>query len=183
MASKKVTPPGEYATDSEVEAAIRALSDTDAVRLGRFATFRARGLAGRGLGLNGDDLLQEAIKRTLDGDRHWRKTVTFVKHLIETMRSIASHAAEAEDPKRGLDGVELRSQLPDGERVAAAAEQFRKIGEKFDGDDEVGLLLEGLKTGMTGPEIQRDLNLTETEFETIMIRLRRGVDRREGWRP
>ena len=82
-----------------------------------------------------------------------------------------------------LDGVDLRSSVPDGLRVAAAHEQLCTIGQRFEKDDEVGLVLEGLASGMKGPEIQDDLGITATEYETIMTRLRRGVDRKEGWRP
>jgi hypothetical protein len=194
MASKKETDAAEYATDAEVEAAIRALSDADGVRLRKVASFRARGLAGLGLGVSADDLLQEAIMRTLAGGRRWRKSVTFVKHLIKTLGSLANHLrdelkggtvvpATAEDPEGRLDGVALKSRMPDGERVAAANEQLATISKMFDKDDEVGLVLEGLAAGMTGPEIQVDLNINETQYETIMTRLRRGVERKEGWRP
>ena len=131
--------------------------------------------------------------RTVAGERKWKQGVTFVKHLLQTMRSIASHApdelkgrsvvATAEDPTSSLDGVAVHSQTGNGELVAAANEQLAKVGKKFGDDDEVGLVLEGLATGMTGPEIQRDLGLTQTRYETIITRLRRGVDREEGWRP
>jgi DNA-directed RNA polymerase specialized sigma24 family protein len=194
MASGKGTTPDECATDSEVEGAIRALTDAEGLRLGKVARYRARALAGLGLGISGDDLLQDAIARTLNGDRRWRKTVTFEWHLTETMRSLANHArdelkgcavvtATAEDQSGYLDGIPLRSCFPDGERVTATAEQLERINVRFADDDEVGLVVQGLALGMTGPEIQADLNISETQFETIMTRLRRGVDRKEGWCP
>jgi DNA-directed RNA polymerase specialized sigma24 family protein len=191
----KQTPADEYATDQEVEAAIDALSDVDRVRLRRVAAFRARPLLGTGLGIGADDLLQDAMVRTALGERRWRKKkVTLVKHLIETMRSIANHArdelkdadtvtATCEDALGKLDGHDLRSQLPDGQVVAAMTQQFEQIEAAFEDDDEVGLVLRGLGVGQTGPEIQRDLGITETEYETIMTRLRRGIDRKAGWRP
>jgi len=194
MATKKKTADEEYATDAEVEAAIGALSDADNVRLAKVASFRARALAGLGLGISGDDLLQEAIIRTLTSDRRWRKSVTFVKHLIATVGSIANHApdelkegvvvpATSEDSKGLLDGAPAFSRMADAERVAAANEQLKKIEKLFEDDDEVSLVLADLAKGMTGPEIQADLNLTPTDFETIMTRLRRGVDRKAGWQP
>jgi hypothetical protein len=195
MGPKKATPDEEYATDEEVVAAIRSLTNTDGVRLGKIARFRARGLAGLGLGLSADDLLQEAIKRTLGRARRWRKKVPFVMHLSKTIRSISSHApdelkdgvvlpaAGREDSDGRLDGVALVSQLGDPERAAAVLEQFAKIEKKFTDDPEVALVVEGLASGMKGPEIQRDLQITETQYETIMTRLRRGVDREQGWRP
>jgi hypothetical protein len=82
-----------------------------------------------------------------------------------------------------LDGVTLVSQYGDPERAAAVLEQFAKIEKKFTNDPEVALVLDGLASGMKGPEIQHDLQITETQYETIMTRLRRGVDREQGWRP
>lgn len=194
MGSKKVTPAGEYATDDEVVAAVRALTDADGIRLAKVAGFRARALAGTGLGLSAEDLLQEAINRTLGGARRWRKKVPFVTHLSKTIRSISSHApdelkgavvlpASNEDADGRLDGVALVSQFSDPEHGAAVLEQFTKVEKKFANDTEVALVLQGLASGMKGPEIQLDLNITETQYETIMTRLRRGVDREQGWRP
>jgi hypothetical protein len=194
MALKKDADATEHATDAEVEAAIRGLSEADGIRLLKVASFRARALSGLGLGVTADDLLQEAILRTVAGRRRWRKSVTFVKHLIKSLESIANHShdelkggvvvpATAEDADGRLDGLALKSRLPDGERVAAANEQLRSITKRFDNDDEVGLVLEGHANDMTGPEIQTDLKVNETQYETIMTRLRRGVDRKEGWRP
>ncbi|MFZ5894764.1 MAG: hypothetical protein ACOY0T_27115 [Myxococcota bacterium] len=194
MASRKETRAEDYGTDADVEAAIRALSDADSLRLRRVAEFRVRALAGLGLGIDGDDLLQEALARTLDGKRQWRKSISFVRHLMETMRSIASHARDSmkacnaildasEDAASTADGLPLKSHMGDGERIAAANEQLAKICQVFKDDDEVGLVMQGLANEMKGPEIQQDLGLNETQYETIMTRLRRGVDRKNGWRP
>jgi hypothetical protein len=195
MTPTKRASPDEHATDAEVEAAIRALSDVQLVRLGKVASFRARALAGLGFGISAEDLLQEAICRTIAGARHWRKTVvTFEKHLIETMRSISDHAHDElagasvvpgtiEDDRGYLDGVPLRSAGLDGEWSAAAKEQLEKIAVIFANDDEVNLVVEGLAAGLTGPDIQADLKITQNDYETIMTRLRRGLDREEGWRP
>jgi hypothetical protein len=180
----------EHATDAEIEAAIRALSPADALRLQRVATFRARALAGLGLGQGGDDLLQEAITRTVAGSRRWRKDVPFVKHLIETMRSIASHAREELHEARFVSTTsDAAQQSPgpicktDAERLSAAREKLEQISARFHDDDAVGLVLEGMADGMTGPDIQRDLKITPQHYETIVLRLRRGINRKDGWVP
>ena len=81
MAATKRAPSDEYASDQEVEAAIAALSPTDVERLRARATYRVIALASTGLGMSAEDLLQEAILRTFEGRKRWRKTVSFVKHL------------------------------------------------------------------------------------------------------
>ncbi len=189
----------EHATDSEVEAAIRALTPPQTQRLIRFAKYKATGLAGLGVGINAEDLLQEAVLRTLWGKRKWRKeAVTIEKHLIGAIRSIANHAR---DEFNSLDGrpiaqnidvgnsgsgstiAPLVSRLPDSERISAAHQKLEQIEQRFLGDEEVLLVIEGLSTEMNGPEIQRELSITQTQYETIMTRLRRGIDRKEGWEP
>lgn len=180
----------ELATDGEVEAAIQALTSADLLRLERIASFRARALAATGLGYDGPDLLQEAITRTVAGDRNWRKTVSFVTHLAAVMRSTSSHALES------LQGAIVTStsteearQIPaapqqsNPERIAAARERYGQIRQRFDDDAEVALVLDGITADMKGIDIQRDLGLTPQQYETIMLRLRRGIDRSEGWAP
>jgi hypothetical protein len=194
MGPRSATPAEEYASDEEVIAAIGSLSTADTLRISRVAAFRAAALAGLGLGMSADDLIQEAVIRTIKGDRRWRKSVRFVTHLTKTIRSIAGHApdelrggailpATSEDVGGRLDGVALTTRLPDPERAAAASQQLGRIVHRFGKDAEVLLVLEQLASGTPGPEIQAALGITQTEYETIMTRLRRGVDRREGWRP
>lgn len=187
--------PGEGAPDAtpeEVEAAIKGVSDADALRLGRVGEFYARNLAGLGLGISGDDLLAEAMKRTHQGRRHWKKKkVTFVKHLCEAMRSIASHApdklhgavivAAAEDTGPGT-AVAIATPFPDARRLTSAKEQLAEIRAAFADDEEVGLVIECMADRAKGPEIQADLGITEKQYEAIMLRLRRGLDRKAGWR-
>lgn len=180
----------DIATDDEIEAAIRALGPADMLRLQRVASYRARALAACGLGLGAEDLLQEAITRTFAGKRRWRKAVPFVTYLVGTMRSIANHALEklqgaAVVPTETDDGVELpiSAQVADPERAAAAHQRLEQIQSRFNGDTEVALVLDCLADGMKGIDIQRDLGLTAQQYETIMVRLRRGIDRTEGWAP
>ena len=51
-------------------------------------------------------------------------------------------------------------------------------------DDQTALMtaLDGLAEGAKGPDIQKDLGITPTQYETIMLRMRRGIDRKAGWR-
>ena len=132
--------------------------------------------------------------RSLEPDRRrWRKTVTIAKHLLETMRSLANHAKEelsgwqpvvvALEPSRDIDTPRASASYGDGERFAAVREQFGKIEKTFKDDDEVSLVVEGLAEQMKGPEVQQALGITETQYETIMTRLRRGLNRAEGWQP
>lgn len=184
------------ASQAEVETAVGGLSNADAVRLAKVGDAFARKLVAVGLGINGDDLLREAIRRTWAGRRHWKKNkVTFARHLIATMRSIASHAddkvagacavpalEDIDDADTVINGVVVASIEVDSRRRVAAQEQIDAIRAAFADDDEVLLVLDGLAEGAKGPDIQKDLGLTQTQYETIMLRMRRGIDRKAGWR-
>jgi len=80
----------------EIDRAITALTSSELLRLQRFAKFRVRGIGRAASGRNWEDLLSEALYRTLMGTedaqsgRHWNKKVTFVQHLAGAMSSIAS---------------------------------------------------------------------------------------------
>jgi DNA-directed RNA polymerase specialized sigma24 family protein len=193
MASKSRTADAGHATPEDVEQAIRRLTDNDYRHLGKVADYRSLSLMAIGLGWSGDDLLQEAITRTLEGDRKWPRGVSLMAHLWGTMRSIASHVpdelkggkietATTDDESRS-QGIVLKSQSPDQEVIAAAQQRLAIIENRFADDDGVALVIEGLASGMTGPEIQEALGITQREYETRMTRLRRGIERTEEWRP
>lgn len=185
----------EHATDADVEAAIRVLSAADFLRLRRYGDRRAACLRARGVGVDGDDLLQQAIEKTLNQERKWpKKRVGFVSHLMRTMSSTASHAKKKHDDVRpseeiggDADSSSVASPfaplMPSPEVEAAAQEQLAQIEERFADDVEATFVIDGHKRGLTGPEIQRDLGMTQREYETVMTRIRRGLDRKAGWRP
>ena len=80
----------------EVDRAIEALTLQSWLRLQQFADFRVLGLGRAARGRTGEDLLEEALLRTLIGaedtqkGRHWNKDVDFVRHLTGAMQSISS---------------------------------------------------------------------------------------------
>lgn len=176
----------DHATDAEIEAAVAGLSPEELARLERSADFRARALRALGLGWNGDDLLQEAMLRTFDGRRKWKKSIRFMQHLKETMRSIASHVP---DELRGAqvitnfdyeDRCSSSSSPEDTSDLLAMRMQISAIRKAFASDAVVLLILDGLEQNMSGPDIQSALGITQREYETAMTRLRRGLRRTPG---
>jgi hypothetical protein len=75
-----------YRTRAEIEAIISVFAPPDWIRLERVA--KAFGF-GTGLAPGDLDLLQEALLRTLRGTRNCPSNVDVMKHLIDTMSSIA----------------------------------------------------------------------------------------------
>jgi len=80
----------------EIDRAIKALTAAELLRLEKFAKFRVRGIGRAACGKDWEDLLADALYRTLIGTedsqrgRHWNRKVGFVQHLAGSMSSIAS---------------------------------------------------------------------------------------------
>ena len=72
-----------------VEKAVAGLSRLDLKRLRAAARAILRSLGLHTKVRDEDDLVSEAVTRTLYGSRSWRKGVDFTRHLAEAMRSIA----------------------------------------------------------------------------------------------
>lgn len=179
-----------YASQVEIEAAVEGLSAADSERLQRSADAQAAGLKGLGLGVCGDDLLQRAMELAVEGSRRWPKGVRFVTYLLQLVRNVAGHLTRHAKSQLGIPvqaqaGVEVvmsgdpddlvPAAMPDPERLAAARETIGRIKGKFANDETVSLIIEGWETEMTGPDIKRELGLTQNEYETAVTRLRRAA--------
>ena len=165
----------------EVKAALNALTPIDKAGLSRAAEFLCF--------INGldqpDDLLQEALTRTLAGQRRCRRNLAFIPFLYGSMRSIASAAAKAVrrsriDPFAELDDAEEAEELStdavdfvDPERLASARDSLKKLGELFTHDEEVLILIEYMASGLRGEELRKSLGLSKTEHDTIRKRMHR----------
>lgn len=192
-------PEEQAASLEQVEAAIESLTKDDSRRLEQYAKWRIRGIGRSRLGRTHEDLLQEAIRSTLSGaelnapgDRRWKKvTVNFVRHLIEAMRSISSHWREQFDPNEAFSESEVirvspsgkvsnpvrdvPSSIPDSYRDIEAKVAIEYIERLVAGHSLASLIIDGLREGMTGPEIQGTLEISQKEYETAMKWLRRTV--------
>ena len=185
-------PEEKAATPDEVRTAIADLTTPNLLRLKKFASFRIRGLGRKACGRDGNDLRQEAVVDTLSGNRHWNKeAVDFVGHLLGAMRSISTHWGEQFDPdearlesevtriapqgkiRNPIDGI--ASATIAGERIISAKEEIEEIERIFAEDAVVSLIIEGLREGMTGPEIQDALGISQKEYDAAMKRMRRKV--------
>jgi hypothetical protein len=95
----------------------------------RYGDFLVRGIKGWVFDIEADDLLQEAIARTLTGNRQWNRQVTMFTHLFGCMRSIADERA-----KRAKLGGTKREDLPKDvhkERFPGDAIRYEPIQARF----------------------------------------------------
>lgn len=156
-------------TVSEFTAAIEALSEADQGRLQKVARVYAMRTNGR---MSADDLLHEAVKRTLQGTRKWSREVSVLQHLFGAMRSIASHAAIA---KQEVEWSPLEDD-PDAEEAKAAVKLLVEHLEQKN-DIAAGLVLDALAAEEDPADIRKSLELDQVAFETIMKRIRRAGER------
>ena len=172
------------ASKQDVVEGLRGLTDADLRRLEGIARVRALGLHE----LEWQDLLHEAVVRTLDGARQWPIDVGLVVFLRETMRSIASEHwrrrridpivpdSRLRDSPEDADATVLESIVDptaDPERDAAAAETIARIEEAFEGDPEALHVLWGMALGKSPSEIQDEGHMNARRYASTQRRIRR----------
>lgn len=188
------------ATDDEIRAAIQRLTDADKLRLKMYADRRIRLLRRWAAGHTGVDLIQEALVKTLSGERSWSiDKVRFVGHLMGVIKSDTSHlrertkTAKHKEPHleselitQDEEGRETNpihqattaawtpSPLLDGKCDGAEAEQMLTRALKhLEGDNEASEMLLHLLDEKKGPAIQTEMDLSPVQFATIHRRLMR----------
>ena len=167
---------------------LRGLTDADLRRLEGIARLRALGL----YEVEGQDLLHEAVVRTLDGARQWPMDIGLVVFLRETMRSIASEHwrrrkidpivpdSPLRDPAEDVAATVLDAAADptaDPERDAAAAETLAQIEAAFAGDVDALRVLWGMALGKSPSEIQDEGQMDARRYASTQRRIRRTLAR------
>lgn len=165
--------PGLRPTD-EFIAAVGQLRPVDWHRIHKLGRARALGSS-----LTGEELVQEAMKRVLDGSRPWPEGVPLIGFLAGVMRSIADGdraKAEVSETRRprsifGQDGAMVIDRADDAsspeEQVAEAEECARVregIAQLFADDYDAQILLEGIIEGLEGEALRALTGLDPTAY-------------------
>ena len=174
-----------WATREEVDRAITALTTAQLSRLQRYGDARIRFSQG-GDHRTGEDLLQEALRLTLEGKesggngRRWNKRVTLEKYLYGAIRSITRRRKsdlEWDTVKRDAESQES-SQLDHVASGAIGAEQrliteerVNRILRMFKEDLEAMWVLQGWSEGMKRNEIMQE-GLSENQYRATVKRIR-----------
>lgn len=182
-------PQRSLATPDQVVRAFADLSTREQQGLRQIARLRAMGLHHMGW----EDLLHEALYRTLAGKRRWPLDVNLVAFLAQTMRSVASEERDRaafepinlasdsgaqEDNDRGISEQTPDARTP--EALAAANSALRQIENLFADDPAAINILRGLGEGRTPNEIQTMSGMTETEYASTQKRIQRALARKFG---
>lgn len=179
---------------AEFQAALEKLGNGDLGRLERAARRLSDGTE-----YGPDDLLQETVCRTLEGQRACPRHVPIAAFLYNAMKSIASSSRKqlAERPCHdSLDsdeaGAVTRPIAASGRTVeellvarADYAERVRALSALFDDDPPALMVVMGDLDGVEAAELRAMAELDETSFATVRRRIRRRIDKAfpGGWKP
>ncbi|MGA2648543.1 MAG: hypothetical protein ABSF15_28000 [Candidatus Sulfotelmatobacter sp.] len=182
-----------FLTTLEVRRAIDALTNPDKLRLMSSASYRIRGLGRAAHSKTAEDLLVEAQLKTLTGDRQWNRSVDFVRHLTEAMRSIADCWKKKEGDqetwlfteivKVNAEGEEISplDNIPSSEAAAdrslIAMEEVDGIFSEFGDDMQATQVLQGTYDGLTPKQIKQKYGLNEKEYAAAKKRIRMKLSR------
>ena len=178
----------------EVDRAIEALTRAEQLRFQQFAKFRIRGLGRTARGRDWEDLLEEALYRTLIGatdasqGRHWNKKVDLVRHLEQAMRSISScwkRQSKEEDTfllsdlnPRDADGQDyspienVASEHTPADQHLIEEEDEALVFACLKDDSDATRVLQGWMDGLRKDEIISQHGLDQKKYAAIVKRIR-----------
>jgi hypothetical protein len=177
--------PGDrYASQEEVDKAIEALKDPDFVKLMIIARFfcRRRGLTPKEM--EPEELLSEAIMKTLQMEKKWRRGVSIIKHLDRAMENISGHLVEERTRILSFPDGEPSEHKPKDDEVTERSAQDELISieesqallRQVFGDDEQAARVFWLRAeGFQAGQIMAKLDLDDQRYEAIARRIRRKV--------
>lgn len=177
-------PPERTAGPEQIAAALGALSEKDRLQLERYARLRITWIGWAADSRDHKDLLSEAIRKTLKGERKWNTDVPFVAFLLGVIRSESSHWAEkfATEMRSGRDRLGGEVAYGSGDEVNDRDERLHEVRETleavrslFSDDALASNILAGWEDGLDGPEIQGLLSIDATAYESKVRAMRRAL--------
>jgi DNA-directed RNA polymerase specialized sigma24 family protein len=173
----------EYYDKAEVLAAFVALPAADLAHLMRYARLRMFPLSGRLRDADAQDLLHEALVKTLDGTRRWRRAVPLDQHLVGCMSSIANNWFEQAGKFQDIQGFEgssadadaspdLASQFDAQEKI----DQIRRVLEE-ENDATALSVLDTMLDGRTPAEAKALLGINDGVYWAARKLVRRRAER------
>lgn len=182
----------------ELRTVFESFSKAEILRLERaalFFGFRCR--------TDGDELLDEAVKRALSGRRKCKRGLDPVVFLVGAIRSVTSeiNKSRKQDPlymammesssltqdlAAGIpsDGGSPEEALVVKENQDHAERTVARLEELFADDDEAQLILMGTMDELTAEEIREIAGMDTTTYASARRRMRRKIDKEfpDGWR-
>ena len=176
----QTSPENDYARPEEAAEAIVGLSAKGKATLRKLArSFWQERMSGPNAASDPDDLFQEAIVRTLQGTRRWRRSVTIVKHLVRTMESISWEALRARKAHPYVWAEDAVEKIDPGDRpdgsvvvdVVLAREELAQIESLFEHDQEALKVLRCRSIELSPSETCARLGMERSRYDTVNKRI------------
>tara|TARA_R110002020_G_scaffold69730_9_gene181455 strand:+ start:28457 stop:29044 length:588 start_codon:yes stop_codon:yes gene_type:complete len=176
-------PVREYFTAEEATETFRELSRDDRRKLVAVARVC---LIGTGFAAP-DELISEAFVRVSEGRRRWARDKTFLQFLAGVLRSLATDGDFLPEERKlvrrnkglaivtsdHIDGVAVEDDHGDREKKIQGEEALSLLEARFAGDDEMELLLIGIRDGLIGEDLQDAIGVDAKRLEALRTRLNR----------
>jgi CheY-like chemotaxis protein len=162
-----------WATREEVDSAVAALTAAELLRLKQFGEGRACFSQGTDY-RTGEDLLQEALRLTFEGNRRWNKRVSFETYLTGVIKSISRRRKG----DRITDGQEfcVLDNFAGNNRAAdehlIAKEQVAEVFAEFKDDIGATQVIHGWFDGLKKNGIMQKYGLSENRYRAAVKRIR-----------
>lgn len=163
-------------SEEEIEDRLSSLSQEEWLRLAGY---------GRSLthGPDGDDLVQAACARILEGGRAWPENMKIVPFIYQVMRSVLDQWVSTSNPRPisvdGLSEGQLRTvekasaTVITAERELLAKRELKEIEGLFSDDEKATWVLTGIEDDLSSKEVQELSGMTFNEFEAARKRVGR----------
>jgi RNA polymerase sigma-70 factor (ECF subfamily) len=188
---KTVKEETDHLSEDEVRAQIEALTMPELIKIEKMSQLYG------GRDVDPGDLLQEAIKRALDGTRKCKRGVDFLVFLKNAMRSIASAKRKKQVPENDIafskdahsgDISGMPTSSPEEnvlaqERAKACEAKLQEIYDLFKDDGDATGILMGKEEGLSAQEIREMWGMDKTTYNSTRRRIRRTVNKKypKGW--
>lgn len=167
---------------TESESAIAKLKPRDVIILRQYARSR---LVFNSRELSEDELISEALSRTLNGDRQWNIKLTITQHLIGVMKSIANDQRRKKSSKTEVlmsdlshDNTLTQFEAADSTDETTQIENqniIETIFTLFEGDSDSTMVLKDLLLGEKRSQTISKTGLSEKAYGSARKRITRKV--------
>ena len=172
----------QYATRTEVEAALNGLSDADYSKLMMIAASYCRQRRLTFSACEPKELLNQAVLKTLECEegKRWNKRITMVRHLDRAMENISGHLVRERMKivafPDGLRPKNYESQASPPTDDEDDAEKVSALLKTIFGKDDLASEVFVLRAeGFCPADIQKRLSITLQEYETTNRRILRKI--------
>lgn len=146
--------------------ALHTLSESDVLKLQRYADFVALRLRGEVFHAGSQDLFQEAIARTMDDRRKQTVGVDIVTHLKGAIRSIANEYRVDAAREYAYSKIVGSDRATGSDSMDEEAEEIlQRVRIRLKADKEALRVFDLLREGYTAAEIRKLLGIDAATYE------------------